>query len=304
MKKRVSAPRRLLLGAHQSIAGGMHRAVERAADDGCDALQVFTRSPRAWKEPPPPSEDQIRLFAETRARLGIGPVMAHASYLVNPCAADPALRRKGWNALTADAERCDLLGIELLVFHPGSPGDLGHDEGLDLVARCIEHVLERSARVTVLVENTAGQGNGLGHRLEHLARIVDRAGGGERVGVCFDTCHAFAAGYDLQTARSARLVFDELDAAVGSGRLRALHLNDSRVPCGSRVDRHAMIGQGLVGEALFRWLVGQSRFAGLPAVVETPIPRGATYRGEIELLRSLAGRRRRGLAVHSSRRKV
>jgi deoxyribonuclease-4 len=293
-----------LLGAHESIAGGMHRAVERASADGCDALQVFTRSPRAWKEPPRPTEDQIQLFAETRARLGIGPVMAHASYLANLCAADPALRGRGWSVLAADAGRCDLLGIELLVFHPGSPGTLSEDEGLDLVARCVEHVLERSERVTVLVENTAGQGSSLGHRFEHLAQIVDRAGGGGRVGVCFDTAHAFAAGYELDNARSARRVFDELDAVVGPGRLRALHLNDSQAPRGSRVDRHAMLGQGLIGDALFSWLVGQRRFAGLPAVVETPIPRGETYRGEIALLRSLAGRRRPGFAVHERRRKV
>jgi deoxyribonuclease-4 len=165
-------------------------------------------------------------------------------------------------------------------------------------------VLEHSAQVTVLVENTAGQGKVLGHRIEHLARIIDRAGGGERVGVCFDTCHAFAAGYDLTSARSARRVFDELDAALGSGRLRALHLNDSQVPCGSRVDRHAQLGQGLIGEALFGWLVGQRRFAGMPAVVETPLPRGETYRGEIALLRSLAGRRRPRVAVHARRHKV
>jgi len=268
----------------------MHRAVDRAASDGCESLQVFTRSPRAWKEPPAPDAEQVRLFGEARERLGIGPVMAHASYLVNPCAADPGLRRKGWDALANDAARCDLLGIELLVFHPGSPGDQGEDKGLALTARCVAHALSRSARVVVLVENTAGQGGVLGHRFEQLARIVELAGGGDRVGVCLDTCHAFAAGYDLGTPRAAKRTFDELDAAVGPSRLRALHLNDAKSGLGSRVDRHAPIGQGEIGADAFCWLVRQRRFAGLPAVVETPLPRGGTYAGEIALLRSFRAR--------------
>jgi deoxyribonuclease-4 len=280
----------MLLGAHQSIAGGMHRAVERAATDGCDSLQVFTKSPRAWKEPPDPDTEQVQRFAEARIRHGIEPVMAHASYLVNPCAADPAVRRKGWRALEREAARCDRFGIELLVFHPGSPGTLDEAEGIELTGRCISSVLERSERVTVLVENTAGQGGGLGHRFEQLARIVDIAGGGERLGVCFDTCHAFAAGYDLRTARAAKRTFDELERVVGRGRLKALHLNDAKSVLGSRVDRHALIGQGQIGIESFRWITRQRRFAGLPAVVETPIPKGATYEREISLLRELCER--------------
>jgi deoxyribonuclease-4 len=251
---------------------------------------VFTKSPRGWKEPPEPDTEQVKRFAEARSRHGIGPVMAHASYLVNPCAADVAVRRKGWKALVQEAVRCDRYGIELLVFHPGSPGKAEEDEGIELTARCISEVLEASQRVTVLVENTAGQGGGLGHRFEQLARIVEAAGGGGRVGVCVDTCHAFAAGYDLRTARAAKRTFDELDDIVGRERIKALHLNDAKSDLGSRVDRHAMIGQGQIGEAAFRWIVRQRRFAGLPAVVETPIPKGATYAGEISLLRRL-GRR-------------
>jgi deoxyribonuclease-4 len=291
MKKAQRATQRLLLGAHQSIAGGMHRAVERAAADGCDSLQIFTKSPRAWKEPAEPDDEQIERFAEARSRHGIGPVMAHASYLVNPCAADLAVRRKGWRALEKEAARCDRFGIEMLVFHPGSPGDGGEDEGIELTGRCISRVLERSERVVVLVENTAGQGGGLGHRFEHLARIVDIADGGDRVGVCLDTCHAFAAGYDLRTTRAAKRTFDELESAVGPDRLKALHLNDAKSSLGSRIDRHAMIGQGQIGTVAFRWLVRQPRFNGLPAVVETPIPKDTTYEHEISLLRSL-GRRR------------
>jgi apurinic endonuclease APN1 len=216
--------------------------------------------------------------------------MAHASYLVNPCAPDKAVRRKGWDVLAADAVRCDRLGIELLVFHPGSPGDLGPDKGIELTARCVSGALDQSESVIVLVENTAGQGSVLGHRFEQLARIVDEIDGGERVGICLDTCHAHAAGYDLGTPRAAARTFDELASAVGPGRLKALHLNDAKSELGSRVDRHELIGRGRIGSGAFRWIVRQGRFAGLPAVVETPIRKGETYAGEIALLRSLARR--------------
>jgi deoxyribonuclease-4 len=266
----------------------LHEAVKRAAADGCDSLQVFTKSPRSWREPPLPDAARIRAFCEARAEHRIGPVLAHASYLINPSAADPAVRRKGRGALVAEARRCDALGIEFLVLHPGSAGGGAVDDALALAGGCLRHVLDRSDHVTLLVENTAGQGSALGHAFEHLAQVIDHAGADERLGVCFDTCHAFAAGYDLSSARATRRTIGELEAAVGSDRLKALHLNDCRSGLGSRVDRHELIGRGEIGEEAFRWIVRQRRFDGLPAVVETPIPRGETYRKEVARLRALA----------------
>ncbi len=276
----------MLLGAHQSIKGGFSTAVERAANDGCQALQIFTKAPAIWKTSPI-DPDEAERFRLTRAELKIGPVLVHDSYLVNPCAKNPETRRKSWRALEDEARRCDLLGVEFLVLHPGSPGDAGDEEGFDLAAECTARALDASSKVQFLIETTAGQGKSIGHRFEHLAAIIEGAGDDERLGVCLDTCHSFAAGYDLTSPESASRVFAELDAIVGAGRLRALHLNDSKKPLGSRVDRHALIGRGEIGPDLFRWLINEPRFRDIPGILETPVPKEETYRKEIDLLTSV-----------------
>jgi deoxyribonuclease-4 len=279
----------MLIGAHESIQGGFRRAVERAVADGCASVQIFTKSPHIWREPTVSAEAGAA-FGAARKAADLGPVVVHASYLINTCAASPSTRAKGSNALAAEARRCDLLGADFLVFHPGSPGDQGDEVGILLTAESVRAALEASQKVAILVENTAGQGKGIGWRIEHLASILELAGGGERLGVCIDTCHAFAAGYALSTGDEAAAFFDEIDKLLGRGRVRALHVNDARSARGSRVDRHALIGRGMLGLAPFRWLVNAPRFAKIPGIVETPIAKGETYAAEIAALAALVER--------------
>ena len=278
------------IGAHQSIQGGFRRAIERAVADGCASVQIFTKPPQIWREPLVSDADAAS-FRGAREAAGVRPVVVHASYLINTCSASPSTRAKAAKALVAEAQRCDLLGADHLVFHPGSPGDMGDDAGIRLTAEAVRAALDASKSVEILVENTAGQGKGIGWRLEHLAAILELAGGGERLGACIDTCHAFAAGYALSTGDEAAAFFEEADRLLGRGRVRALHVNDSKSTCGSRVDRHALIGRGELGLPLFRWLVNAKRFAELPGIVETPIAKGETYAAEIAALAALVRKR-------------
>ena len=274
------------IGAHESIQGGFFRALERAKADGCDAVQIFTKAPQIWREPEVTAEDAAA-FARARAATGIGPVVVHASYLINACSASPSTRAKARAALVAEARRCDLLGADFLVFHPGSPGDLGDEAGVALTAESVRVALGESSAVSILVENTAGQGKGIGWRFEHLARILELAGGDARLGVCVDTCHAAAAGYDLGSPEAAEATFAEIDRLLGPDRVRALHVNDAKSARGSRVDRHEQIGRGTLGLPLFCWLVNAPRFGGIAGILETPISKGDTYAAEVAQLRSL-----------------
>jgi len=274
------------IGAHESIQGGFHRAFERAVADGCASMQIFTKAPQIWREPEI-TEEAAEAFRAARKATGVGPLVVHASYLINTCSASPSTRAKAAKALAAEAQRCDLLGADYLVFHPGSPGDLGDETGILLTAESVRAALEASRSVEILVENTAGQGKGIGWRFEHLASILERAGGGERLGVCVDTCHAFAAGYALSSAGEAAALFDEIDGILGRGRVRALHVNDAKSARGSRVDRHELIGRGNLGIPPFRWLVNAERFAKVPGIVETPIAKGETYATEVAALAAL-----------------
>lgn len=277
----------MLKGAHESTHGGFFRSIQRAVADGCDSVQLFTNPPKTWRQNPL-EDDQIARFRSTRGEAGFGKVVSHASYLVNTCSANPDTRRKARAALVSEARRCDLLGIDLLVLHPGSPGKEDQLEAMELVAVALLEAIEESASVSLLLENTAGQGRSIGWRFEHLARIIERAGSHRRIGVCFDTCHAFAAGYDLRRPEGALAAFDELDSTIGAGRLGALHLNDSTTGLGSRVDRHARLGEGQIGLDLFRWIVNEPRFDSLPGIVETPLGQRETYRREMDLLESLS----------------
>ena len=259
------------LGAHLSIAGGLPRAVDRAVASKCEALQIFTKSAGQWRARPLP-EDEVVRFRRRVAETGIRPVVAHNSYLINIAAAAPSLRLQSLNALGEELDRAERLHLDALVMHPGSFTSGTEDGGLDLIADGLRALLaERPASgVMILLEHTAGQGTNLGHRFEHLASILDRLDGSPRVGVCLDTCHLLTAGYDLCSLEGYRRTFREFDRIVGIDRIKLFHLNDSKKPCGSRVDRHEHIGRGCLGLEPFRRLLNDRRFAKLPMLLETP----------------------------------
>jgi len=259
------------LGAHLSIAGGLPRAVDRAEASGCQALQIFTKSAGQWRarELPP---QEIALFRRRVRQTKIRPVVAHNSYLINVAAADSALRRTSIAALRDELDRAASLGLDGLVMHPGSYTSGTERGGLKLIADGLATVLESrpDGKTRLLLEHTAGPGTNLGHRFEHLAEIIDLLGGSPRVGVCLDTCHLLAAGYDICSEEGYRETFRQFGRSVGFARLKAFHLNDSKKPCGSRVDRHEHIGKGCLGIEPFRRLVNDPRFEKLPMLLETP----------------------------------
>lgn len=279
-----------LLGAHESVAGGLHLAFARIASVGGEALQIFTRNQRQWLAPPLTAEE-VALFRRHWKEAGGLPVASHASYLINLGGGRPAQAERSVRAFAAELERCDSLGIPWAVIHPGSHGGAGIEAGLANVVRNLDRVFElagKGSAVTVLLETTAGQGTGLGSRFAELAWIIGRTRFPERLGVCFDTCHVFAAGYDLRTDAAYAATMAEFDRTVGLERLRFFHLNDCRKDLGSRVDRHEHIGRGLIGLEGFRLLLNDRRFAAHPMTLETP--KGddlAEDRENLRLLRSL-----------------
>jgi deoxyribonuclease-4 len=265
---RTSMPR---LGAHLSIAGGLPRAVDRAVASRCEALQIFTKSAGQWRARELPGEE-IALFRKRVEETGIRPVVAHNSYLINLAAAAPALRAQSIAALGDELDRAESLGLDGLVMHPGSYTSGTEGEGLRLIGDAIAALLadRPRAKTMVLLEHTAGQGTNLGHRFEHLAAILERVGGSPRVGVCLDTCHLLSSGYDLCSEEGYENTFQQFARIVGLDRIRVFHLNDSKKPCGSRVDRHEHIGKGCLGLEPFRRLLNDPRFSGLPMLLETP----------------------------------
>ena len=259
------------LGAHMSIAGGLPRAVDRAAAARCDALQIFTKSAGQWRARALP-QDEIELFRRRVADTGIAPVVAHNSYLINLAAALPSLREQSIVSLREELARAEVLGLDGLVMHPGSFTSGTERDGLRLIADALAQLLDErpDGRTRILLEHTAGQGTNLGHRFEHLAEIIERLGSTPRVGVCLDTCHLLTAGYDICSEEGYAQTFRDFDRIVGLARIKAFHLNDSKKPCGSRVDRHEHIGKGCLGLEPFRRLLNDARFKDLPMLLETP----------------------------------
>lgn len=261
-----------------SIAGGLHRAVERAVEAGCDTLQVFVRNQRQWAAPPLQEAD-VRAWRQALDATRLDPVIAHDSYLINLAAPDERIRHRSVDAFVDELERCERLGIAGLVTHPGSHNGTGEKAGIGRIVRSLNtiHRRTRGFRTTTLLETTAGQGTNIGHRFEHLAAILARVAEPERIAVCLDTCHVFAAGYDLVSETGYAATIDALEHHIGLGRIRCFHVNDSKKPLGSRVDRHAHIGQGAMGRDAFRHLVTDPRFFGVPMILETP--KGEDARG-------------------------
>jgi deoxyribonuclease-4 len=259
------------LGAHLSIAGGVHKAIEAAVALGCQTVQLFTKSSNQWRAKPlTPAE--IAQFRQALEQAGLRYPTAHDSYLINLAAPEEELFRKSVEALIVEMERAEALGLDYLVLHPGAHTGSGEAFGMARVAEGLNLALKRCRgfRLQLLLENTAGQGSNLGYRFEHLREIRARLHEPERVAFCLDTCHAFAAGYDLRTAAALEQTLAEFDRVLGLPLLKVFHLNDSAKPLGSRVDRHAGIGQGQIGAEAFRLLVQDPRFAEHPMILETP----------------------------------
>ena len=284
-------------GAHLSIAGGLPRAVDRAVSTGCEALQIFTKSVGQWRARPLPGHEVAefrRRLADTRLRA----VVAHVSYLVNLAAPAPSLRARSLAALIEEYDRAERLTLDAIVLHPGAHTTGTPDAGLRRIGDGLVRLLRRRprGRTRVLLEHTAGQGTTLGHTFEQLRTLLDLVDGAPRVGICLDTCHLLAAGYDLSTGPGYAATMAALDRLVGIDRVRLFHLNDSRRPLGSRVDRHDHIGEGYVGLDGFRRVVTDPRFAELPMILETPKLPGPREsdpldRRNLALLRRLAGGR-------------
>jgi deoxyribonuclease-4 len=280
---------KVLLGAHQSIAGGVEKALGRGQEAGCDTIQIFVKTPSRWVSKPL-AEENVVAFRAAVAETGIWPVFAHALYLINLATPDEALWRKSLDALTDDLERCERLELPGLVIHPGSHMGRGEEAGLTRIIAALDEVHTRlpGYKVQVWLETTAGQGDQLGYRFEHLQAMIAGVQAPERLGVCFDTAHAFAAGYELRTREGYQETWATFDRLLGLDRLRAVHLNDSKRALGSRVDRHEHIGQGLLGVEPFRLLLNDTRFHGVPMTLETEKgPDLAEDKENLRLLRSL-----------------
>ena len=277
-----------LLGAHQSVGGGLHLAFERLARVGGEALQIFTRNQRQWR----PAELQgaeIELFLAAHEKSGAMPVASHASYLVNLASPREELREKSIANLILELRRCRALGIPYVVLHPGAHGGEGAEAGLGRVVSALDRAItESDAGVRILVETTCGQGTGLGRSFDELGYILDHSRNRELLGVCLDTCHLFAAGYELRTAVGYEATIAALERAVGIAAVRFVHLNDSKKGLASRVDRHEHIGKGSIGLAGFANFLNDRRFAEIPMVIETPKGKDlAEDRENLAVLRSL-----------------
>ena len=259
-------------GAHVSASGGVENAIKNAKAIGATAFALFTKNQRQWLAPELTAA-QIELFRQQMAEAGYAAwqVLPHDSYLINLGHPDQEGLDKSRESFFEEMRRCELLGLDRLNFHPGSHLKRISEEGsLDCIAESINMALERTSGVTAVLENTAGQGSNLGFRFEHLAYIIDRVEDKSRVGVCLDTCHTFAAGYDLRTTEALDATFAEFDRVVGFNYLRGMHLNDAMRPLGSRVDRHSPLGDGEIGWECFRYIARDSRFDNIPLILETP----------------------------------
>jgi deoxyribonuclease IV len=294
MPRMPKPPKLPPLGVHVSVAGGMVTAIERATALGCTAAQVFVKNASQWRGKEL-GEEEVASFRAARAGSRVGSLMAHASYLINLCTRDPELLARSREALADELTRCGRLGIDGLVLHPGAHLGAGEEAGIDCVAASLDAVLAAVPDVPtrVLLENTAGQGSCLGYRLEHLAAIRARVASPWRVGVCIDTCHAFAAGYALHKPAGYENFITEIEERLGLAALGGFHLNDSLRPFNSRRDRHAHIGEGEIGLGAFARLLHDPRLKTVPMVVETePGDDMEGHRRDLEVLRGLRKPRR------------
>jgi deoxyribonuclease-4 len=275
-----------------SVAGGLDQALYRGKTAGCDVIQIFSKNSNQWKAKPLTVED-ISNFKKARNETGIFPAMVHSSYLINLCSDKEEEWKKSVEALYIEMERVEALEMPYLVLHPGAHLGAGEEVGISRAAEALNLLFQRTAgfKMQILIELTAGQGSCIGSRFEEVGAILDRIKAPERIGVCFDTCHVFAAGYDLRTEAHYQETMAALDRAAGLSRVRAFHLNDCKKDLGCRVDRHEHIGRGKMGTAPFSFLMNDPRFFGLPMVLETP--KGKELKEDIQNLAVLRGLQQR-----------
>jgi deoxyribonuclease-4 len=275
-----------LLGAHISISGGLEKSISRGHDLGCEAIQIFSKNQRQWKSPGL-SDDAAERFRQAREESSIKNVAIHDSYLINLAHSDPEQLKKSRDAFFDEMERAEKLDVEFLIFHPGSYLNTSEESGIRRIADSLNHVISRfpESRVQLLLETTSGSGHHLGYRFEQLAAILSRVHKKDHIGVCFDTAHVFAAGYDMREESAYEDTMAQFQRTIGLDRLMAFHLNDSKSDLGSRIDRHENIGMGVLGESPFRCLVNDSRFRSVPMILETPEGE-KYYRKNLALLKS------------------
>jgi deoxyribonuclease IV len=261
----------MFLGAHVSTSGGVDKAPGNGVRVGCEAIQVFTKNQRQWKARPL-SKAEVESYLSEVAKSRIQRAVSHDSYLINLASPDDAILKRSREAFADEVERCEQLKIPYLIFHPGSHVGSGEKVGLRSIATCINDTLHNKAgyATQLLLETTAGQGTNLGYSFEQLAEILEMVKEKDRVGICVDSCHIFAAGYEIRTADAYRSTMAQLDQVIGLKKVKAFHLNDSKNPLGSRVDRHEHIGEGHLGVETFRLILNDDRFRGIPMVLETP----------------------------------
>jgi len=283
----------MLIGAHVSTAGGLVRAIERAEERGAESMQIFNQSPRAWR-PTNYSSDDYAAFRERIAKSPVESVYIHAVYLINVASDDAEVRRKSLASLTHALSVGDGIGACGVIVHPGSGKGQAPAPTFRKLGKAMKSALDATEACPLLFENTAGAGFTIGRTFEELARVVEVSGGGPRLGVCLDSCHLLASGYEVRDRAAFEAVVDDYDRIVGLDRLRALHLNDSKVALGSNVDRHANLGEGELGEEGIRVFLGEPRFKGLPVLVEVPGPDGhGPDRDQIDIAKRLRDEARR-----------
>ena len=265
-----------ILGAHMSMAGGYYRAVDAAHEHGCDCVQLFTKNNNQWRARPIEDQD-VKLFQESLEKSGIRHTLSHSSYLINLASPQAELWKKSIDAMVIELQRADQLGIPYVVVHPGSFTSSSEQAGIKQIGKALDEIdrQTKSLGSCSLQETTAGQGTNLGWKFEQLAGMLEATRNPDRIGICLDTCHVFAAGYPMETEKQYRSMWRKFQRTVGIEKLKAFHLNDSKRGCGSRVDRHEGIGRGEMGLEPFRQLINDDRFCGLPMYLETP---KGTYR--------------------------
>lgn len=291
---------KLLLGAHMSIAGGLSESLIRGASINCTTIQIFTKSNRQWT-PSEPTSNEITLFKKNQEKTGIITVVAHASYLINLGSSDPAIHRKSVVAATKELAVCEALAIPFLVIHPGAYTTSSPQAGITAIAQGIEKILHHvPGSSMILLETMAGQGTTLGSSFNELAQIRQLISNKQRVGICLDTCHVFAAGYDISTPKGYASLWDDFDTTIGLSHLKVLHLNDSKKECGSHVDRHEDIGKGEIGIEGFRFLMNDERFFSIPKILETPKADLKDDARNMETLTDLLSKKNQQLLLHKN----